>query len=74
VVKENFVNDFKKKAFRQGSIIFLVLLILTAIEFYVGISTFNSFTLLFIISLVKAALIVYYFMHIYRLWREESHK
>ena len=29
--------------------------------------------LLFLIALVKAGLIVNYFMHVYRLWREESH-
>jgi cytochrome c oxidase subunit IV len=28
---------------------------------------------LIIVALVKAGLIIQYFMHIYRLWREESH-
>jgi len=28
---------------------------------------------LLLIALVKAALIVQFFMHVYRLWREESH-
>ncbi|MDX1417891.1 MAG: cytochrome C oxidase subunit IV family protein [Candidatus Promineifilaceae bacterium] len=66
------MNDLKKKAFRLGWIIFIALLVLTAIEFFVGVFM-NSIALLLAISLVKAALIVYYFMHIYRLWRQESH-
>jgi hypothetical protein len=66
------VSENKAKAFRAGTITFLVLLLLTAVEFYVGIAV-NSTALLFIISLIKAALIVYIFMHVYRLWREESH-
>jgi len=66
------VNESRKKAFRLGTIIFLLLLLLTGIEFVVGIG-FNSIALLFAMILLKAALIVYYFMHIYRLWREESH-
>ncbi len=66
------MNENKAKAFRTGTITFLVLLLLTAVEFYVGIAT-SSTALLFITALLKAALIVYIFMHIYRLWREEGH-
>jgi hypothetical protein len=51
---------------------FLVLAVLTALEYWVSIS-FNSGVLLLIIALVKAALIIQNFMHIARLWREESH-
>ncbi len=67
------VKELKNKAFRRGWIIFLVLLLLTAVEFAVGIAL-NSIALLLVIALIKAALIVYYFMHVYRLWREESHQ
>ena len=67
------MKDLKNKAFRRGWIIFIVLLLLTAVEFVVGV-TMNSIALLLVIALIKAALIVYYFMHIYRLWREESHQ
>ena len=66
------MSENKAKAFRRGTITFLVLLLLTAVEFYVGVAM-NSIALLFILALLKAALIVYVFMHIYRLWREESH-
>jgi hypothetical protein len=66
------VSENKAKAYRRGTITFLILLLLTAVEFYVGLAL-NSTALLFIMALLKAALIVYIFMHIYRLWREESH-
>jgi len=67
------VKENKSKAFRRGWIIFVVLLLLTAVEFVIGVAM-NSIALLLVIALIKAALIVYYFMHIYRLWREESHQ
>ena len=67
------MSDNKAKAYRRGTIVFLVLLLLTAVEFYVGINL-NSTALLLIMALLKAALIVYVFMHVYRLWREESHQ
>jgi len=67
------VSENKAKAYRRGTIVFLVLLLLTAVEFYVGIAL-NSTALLLIMALLKAALIVYVFMHVYRLWREESHQ
>jgi len=67
------VSENKAKAYRRGTITFLILLLLTAVEFFVGV-TLNSTALLLIIALLKAALIVYVFMHVYRLWREESHQ
>jgi hypothetical protein len=66
------VSENKAKAYRRGTLTFLILLLLTAVEFYVGVAL-NSTALLLILALLKAALIVYIFMHIYRLWREESH-
>lgn len=66
------MSENKAKAYRRGTLTFLILLFLTAVEFYVGVAL-NSTALLLILALLKAALIVYIFMHIYRLWREESH-
>ena len=66
------MSENKAKAYRRGTLTFLILLLLTAVEFYVGVAL-NSTALLLILALLKAALIVYIFMHIYRLWREESH-
>lgn len=62
-----------KKAWRYGWIIFVALLVLTAVEYFIGIQENASAVALFIVSLIKATLIVYFFMHIYRLWREENH-
>ncbi|NCF65246.1 MAG: cytochrome C oxidase subunit IV family protein [Anaerolineaceae bacterium] len=67
------MSENKAKAYRRGTITFLILLLLTAVEFYVGVALSSSIALLLIIALIKAALIVYIFMHVYRLWREESH-
>ena len=67
------MND-KKPLYRQILLVFLVLAVLTAIEFAVAINLDNAAVPLFLIALVKAGLIVQYFMHVYRLWREEEHR
>lgn len=67
------MSEAKAKAYRRGLITFLVLMVLTAIEYFVAISLASPTVLLFIISLIKAALIVQVFMHVARLWRGESH-
>lgn len=58
----------KKAAFRLGVLIFIYLAILTALEFYVAVSVV-SVPLLVLIALVKAGLVMYYYMHIYRLYQ-----
>lgn len=65
-------RDKKKAAERTGIVVFAALMVLTLIEFAVSVYL-NSVVGLFIINIIKAALIVNYFMHVYRLWREESH-
>ncbi len=66
------INERKAAAYRLGLITLLILAVLTAVEYFV--SVYNvSLILLMIIALVKAAIIVNNFMHITRLWREESH-
>ena len=62
----------KNEAQRLGVYVFIGLMILTLLEFAVSVYL-NSTVGLFITMLLKAALIVYYFMHVFRLWREESH-
>jgi hypothetical protein len=66
------MNDKKAAAYRLGIITMVILAVLTIIEFVVSIYL-GSLVLLFIIGLVKAAVIIQNFMHITRLWREESH-
>jgi cytochrome c oxidase subunit 3 len=62
----------KKTLLGQGILIFIYLAILTGLEFFVAIS-FNSVPLLLVVALVKSALVVYYYMHIYKLNLEAEH-
>jgi len=50
----------------QGILIFIYLAVLTGLEFLIAI-TFDAVPLLLVIALVKAALVVYYYMHVYKL-------
>lgn len=61
----------KSSMLGQGIFIFVYLAVLTVIEFAIAIS-FNSTVLLVIIALVKAAMVVYYYMHIYKLNAEHE--
>jgi len=55
----------------QGVFIFVYLAILTGLEFFIALS-FDSVPLLVVIALIKAALVVYYYMHIYKLNAEHE--
>ena len=66
------LNDRKAAAYRLGLITVIILAVMTVAEYFVSIYT-GSLILLMIIALIKAAIIVNNFMHITRLWREESH-
>ena len=66
-------QDKKAAAYRTGMQVFVGLLVLTAVEYYFGIQENPSTVILFILALIKSALIVNFFMHVYRLWREEAH-
>lgn len=61
----------KKSMLGQGIIIFVYLAVLTGLEFLIAIS-FNSVPLLVVIALVKAGLVVYYYMHVYKLSLESE--
>lgn len=63
----------KKAAYRQGVMVGLGLLVLTLVEFFISQAEITSLSIFLIISLIKSAIVVQFFMHIYRLWREESH-
>lgn len=56
----------KKASLNQGVIIFIFLAVLTALEFFIAIAM-NAVPLLVVVALVKAGLVVYYYMHIYKL-------
>jgi cytochrome c oxidase subunit 4 len=66
------MNEQHGGSYRQIVIISVLLAILTVAEYFVA-QALPSAVFLLLIALVKAALIVQFFMHIYRLWREESH-
>ena len=55
-----------KSMLGQGVLIFVYLAVLTGLEFFVAIS-FQSVPLLAVVALVKAVLVVYYYMHVYKL-------
>lgn len=61
-----------KSLLGQGIVIFIYLAILTGLEFFIAIS-FQSVPLLVVVALVKAALVVYYYMHVYKLSLEAEH-
>jgi cytochrome c oxidase subunit 3 len=61
----------KKTALNQGAIIFIFLAVLTALEFFIAI-TMEAVPLLVLVALVKAGLVVYYYMHIYKLGAEDE--
>lgn len=56
----------KSSALNQGLVIFVYLAILTGVEFFIAL-TMDSAPLLVTVAIVKAGLVAYYYMHIYRL-------
>ena len=67
------MEDKKTAALRTGTYVFIALAVLTILEYVVSQGDSVSTVLLLIIALLKAAPIVYFFMHITRLWSEEGH-
>jgi cytochrome c oxidase subunit IV len=67
------VSEKKAAVYRLGIITAVILAVLTGIEYWVSVGLHGSVVLLFIIALIKAGVIVQNFMHVTRLWREESH-
>lgn len=66
-------QENKSSAMRTGYMVFLGLAALTILEYFVAQLTIPLLVPMFVIALLKAVLIVNYFMHVYRLWREEDH-
>jgi len=61
----------KSAALRQGLLVFMALAVLTALEYFIGVNT-SMVALLFVLLLIKAALVVYFYMHISRLFSSEE--
>ena len=66
-------NEKKAAAYRLGLTTLAVLFVLTIVEYWIGVNVESRFVWMVIIALLKAGVIVQNFMHVYRLWREESH-
>ncbi len=64
----------KKAEYRRNFYVVIPLALLTLLEFFIAINVEDAAVPLMLIALVKAGLIINYFMHIYRLWREEEHE
>jgi caa(3)-type oxidase subunit IV len=62
----------KSSAMRTGVVVLVVLAVLTVAEFVVGTVTNGSLVPLAIIALIKAALIIQYFMHAPRVLRSDQ--
>jgi hypothetical protein len=58
---------------RRNILIFAILVLLSIGELIVATTLEGSIVPLMLLIVVKAALIVQYFMHVYRLWRQEGH-
>lgn len=56
----------KSSAFGQGVVIFVYLAILSLLEYFIAV-TFNATSILIVVAIIKAVLVLYYFMHIYKL-------
>ena len=67
------MKDKEKAGQRQNIFVLLGIALLTVAEFWLAINLDDPAVPVFIIALIKSGLIVQYFMHIDRLWREEDH-
>ncbi len=62
----------RRSGYMTGLIVGLILAALTAVEYFIGIQPNPSAVFLFLISVLKSVFVVYFFMHVYRLWRTEG--
>ena len=61
----------RRKAYFFSATIALILALLTVIEFFIGVG-FPNTGILLLLAAVKAYLVVYFYMHIKRLWTPEG--
>jgi cytochrome c oxidase subunit 3 len=61
-MKQHSLSD----ALRQGGIVFVFLAVLTALEFFIAVAI-DAIILLVAVAVIKVALVMYYYMHIYKL-------
>jgi len=61
----------KSEALRQGAIVFVFLAVLTALEFFIAIAL-DAMALLAAVAVIKVGLVLYYYMHVYKLSKESG--
>lgn len=69
--QEKNVEEQKSSAYELGGTVLLGLFVLTAVEYAFGVRGL-SIVALFIIIMIKAGMILNYYMHVSRLWSEEE--
>lgn len=73
-MSEHSPTKRKTGIYREGIIVAITLAFLTIVEYYAAITPpFDSFAILMILALLKAILVVNYFMHIRSVWSEDEH-
>lgn len=65
------MNKNRAAAYRLSFLVALALAALTIIEYYVG-THFPSAVFLMLLAVVKAVLVLRFFMHVNRLWAPEG--
>jgi len=68
----NEVTTKKASLQRRGLVVFIILAVLTILEFLASTAMSSPNLILTLIALGKAYLIISYFMHLAQLWREEA--
>jgi cytochrome c oxidase subunit 3 len=67
----NMPHSTKSSALRLGLLVFFILAILTGVEF--GLALYlNVWQLLLLVAVMKAGLVLYYYMHIYKLFQTDK--
>jgi len=64
-------HDNHSGSLRQGLVVFIFLAFLTLVEFFIAITN-QSLLLLSVVALIKGGLVMYYYMHVYKLGEEGS--
>lgn len=64
-------SENKSSALMQGVVIFVYLAVLTVIEYFIAVA-FDAVPLLIVVAVIKAGLVMYYYMHIYKLNQDDS--
>ncbi len=65
------MEQSKANELKQGIIVFVALAVLTVVEYLVGTSQVPA-VIMWIIALLKAGIVIWYFMHVFRVFRSEG--